>query len=128
MARLVHLRDSLVRIVVEVQPPTLCVSIEGELDLSCCQLVEAVAKVDLAGVTDVMIVLRDLEFCDIPGLRALVHLRDQQREEGREIRFVEARPIVRRLAQLTGYDDLLAEGWATQTLKRNSTTSPSAMT
>ena len=110
MARLVQLRDSLLRIVVEVQPPTLCVTIDGELDISCCQLVEAITKVDLAGVTDVMIILRDLEFCDLPGLRALVHLRNQQRKEGREVHVVEPRPIVRRLAELAGYDELLAAG------------------
>jgi anti-anti-sigma factor len=110
MARLVHLGDSLVRIVVDVRPPALWVSIDGELDLSCCQLIEAVTKVDLAGVTDVLILLGDLEFCDLAGLRALVDLRDQQRAEGREVHFVEPQPVVRRLAELAGHEDLLAAG------------------
>jgi anti-anti-sigma regulatory factor len=57
-----------------------------------------------------MVVLRDLEFCDLAGLRALVHLRDQQWMEGREVHFVEPRPVVRRLAGLAGHEDLLAAG------------------
>jgi anti-anti-sigma factor len=108
--RLLRLRDPSVRILVEIQPPTLCVSIDGELDLSCDKLLEAVTQIDLAGVTDVVIDLNDLSFCDVAGFDAVTRLHDSQREAHRRVHLLGAQRGFRRLADLVGRPDLLAAG------------------
>ena len=105
--RLLQLQDPIVRIVIEVQPPVLCIAIQGELDLSCSNLLEAVTAVDLADVTDVSIILTDLDFCDVAGLRLIAQLHDQHRREGRRVHFVDPPRCVRRIAELAGRSDLL---------------------
>jgi anti-anti-sigma factor len=107
-AHTLQLHDPIVRIAIKVQPPMLCVSIGGELDLSCCQLLEAVTHVDLEQITKVLIDLTELSFCDVVGFRAVAQLHDTQRLQQRTVQLSGAQSGFRRLAEMTGRTDFLA--------------------
>lgn len=96
------------RVTVDVEPPHLNVRLEGELDLACADLVEAVTQVEMADVHSVTVDLSGLEFTDLAGLRALLQFRDQQLDNSREIRFVEPQRVVRRVFELAGVGHCLA--------------------
>jgi anti-anti-sigma factor len=93
---------STLRLTVDLEPPLLTVRLQGEIDLACADLLDAVTQVELADVTCVVIDLAQLEFSDLAGLRALLGFRSRQLDEARDVRLVNAQPIVRRLFELTG--------------------------
>jgi anti-anti-sigma factor len=108
--RRLQLHEPIVRIVVEVQPPALCLSVEGELDLSSHQLLEAVPQMDLTGVDTLLINLAGMSFCDVAGFRSLSRLHDSQRAEDRHVHLLDPQRCFLRLAQLTNTADLHAAG------------------
>jgi anti-anti-sigma factor len=102
-----HLHDSTLGVVAELRPPALCVSLRGELDFGCCDLLEALTGTDGAGIAEVVVDLSGLTFCDVAGFRALVAFRDRQATLGRAVRFVRPQRCVLRLAALMGRGDFV---------------------
>jgi anti-anti-sigma factor len=100
--------QSTLRLTVDLEPPILTVRLEGEIDLACADLLDAVTQVELTGVTTVLIDLAGLDFSDLAGLRALLGFRSRQLEEPRDVRLVHARPVVRRLFHLAGAGDCVS--------------------
>ena len=99
---------STLRVTAEVEPPDLRVTLDGEIDFACADLLQAFMEVDLAGVTTVIVDLSNLEFTDVAGMRAMIRFRHDQLAAERDVHFVEARPAVRRVFTLCGEEDSLA--------------------
>ena len=92
----------------EVEPPDLRVSLEGEIDFACSDLLQAFMEVDLAGVTTVIVDLSRLEFTDVAGMRAMMQFRADQLAAQRSVQLISARPAVRRVFTLCGEEATLA--------------------
>jgi anti-sigma B factor antagonist len=82
--------------------------VSGELDLaSSAALEEELDRVDVLGVTHVIIDLRELEFMDSTGLSTLVKAHQRAAEAGKEFGLVRGPQQVQRLLSLTGVDERL---------------------
>ncbi|HEY2440466.1 MAG TPA: STAS domain-containing protein [Solirubrobacteraceae bacterium] len=90
---------------VEREPNTIRLKLAGELDLASAPAFEHQLE-DLLGedIRRVTIDLRDLEFLDSAGLRALLVTHRRLTESGRELRLGPGPPAVQRLFELTGSD------------------------
>jgi anti-sigma B factor antagonist len=95
-------------ILVDVTPQHLYLALEGELDLACAEIIEAVTRVRAEAVSGVTIDLGGLTFCDSTGLTALLDFHDQHVSANRDVRLVNAQPHLRRLAALLGRNQCLA--------------------
>ena len=82
----------------------LVIRLQGELDLFSTDLLGAGVFADHAGIACVTVDMRDLDFIDTAGTRALLRLRAQHQRLGRGVRFVRARPIAARIFALLGSD------------------------
>jgi anti-anti-sigma factor len=101
------LEHGLFQITARLQPPLLHLQVCGELDFSCARLVEAV-HADVSRVRVVEVDLTQLSFVDTAGTGALLRLRQHYLSDGREVRFVHAQRLVRRVFTLLGQGHHLA--------------------
>jgi len=104
----IDLEFGTLRVVVDVTPPHLYLALEGELDLACADLIQAVTRVRVDNVRSVTVDLGRLTFCDSVGLTALTDFRDQHVAASRDVRLVNAQPHLRRLAAVLGKEHSLA--------------------
>jgi anti-anti-sigma factor len=93
----------------DVDPPALRVTLEGELDLACADLLGTATPAETAGITTVTVDLTRLEFSDVAGMRALLAFRADHLAADRDVELVGAPPIVRRIFGLSGHGDCLAD-------------------
>ena len=88
---------------VEHEPGRVWIHVGGDVDLATApQLAEAL-EVDGEIVLD----LADLAFLDAAGIGVLARAHERVRRRGDCMVIVHARPMVRRLLQITGLDGLL---------------------
>jgi anti-anti-sigma regulatory factor len=59
-------------------------------------------------LTTVLVDLRELTFCDVAGLTALLAFSGIHQAQGRSVAVVRATPLMRRLMRLCGITDRLA--------------------
>jgi anti-sigma B factor antagonist len=84
------------------------ISLSGELDLSTAPDLERhLAPFVPDGVSTIMLDLRDLAFTDATGIRAFIAARNRFKISGRRLVLVGATPVVRRMFDMTGTQDLL---------------------
>jgi anti-anti-sigma factor len=84
-------------------------TLSGELDLASVPALEQAVE----GVSDsagelVVLDLRELEFMDVAGLRAVLRSDQRLRERGKRLALAGPGYSVRRLLALTGQDDVLS--------------------
>lgn len=80
----------------------------GELDLaSAPRLDEELRRSELGGLPWLVIDLRELEFMDSTGLRALLTAHSRASESGRRLTLVVGEGAVGRLLDLTGVRDIV---------------------
>ncbi len=92
------------RVTVRKEGDVLVLSIAGELDMISAEQVRFVIEDALAGETDrVVVETGELEFMDSSGIALLLSVA----RKVREVELREPSPIVRRLIQLTGLDQIL---------------------
>jgi anti-anti-sigma factor len=84
------------------------VRLDGELDISAVESVEAVTRQWLAspGCRRLCLDLADLTFCDSSGLGMLVHLRKVCADQGVDLVLERPHERVRRVITLTGLDGI----------------------
>ncbi len=93
---------------------TLVVEASGELDISQAETFEVKLREALGAGPTVLLDLRDVEFIDSTGLRALILLSEEARSDGDSLRIRRSlSPAVKRLLGLTGLEDRLP--WVTDT-------------
>ncbi len=85
----------------------LTLSLHGELDLACTDMLDQVTYEDDGDIDDVLVDLGDLEFTDTAGIRALVWMQRRNRERGRTVQLSAATSSVRRMFGLYGRADAL---------------------
>lgn len=84
-------------------------SLYGELDLACSDLLEAVSDdEDGDDLREVVVDIAALEFIDTAGVRALADVQSRNLIRGRSVEMVNATRLVRRVVTLYGREDLLA--------------------
>ena len=98
----------LLTVLVEIDPPTLLVRLQGEIDLSCVELLDSIDSLNLEDVAAVTLDMAGLEFVDSAGAQALLRLRDTELAAGREVRLIGPRPNVRKVFHLLGQEHVLA--------------------
>jgi anti-sigma B factor antagonist len=87
------------------------VEIEGELDLSCLELLDQeVGRVMATDASSVVLDLSGLEFIDSSGIQLLLQLESKSRMNGNRLRMVRGSSKVQRLLELTGADRMLPFG------------------
>lgn len=96
-------------------PGHCLVRLHGELDgLSCGQvpaaLEKALGEVPVEIPVEVLLDLHDVTFCDLDGLRALESARRLAASRGVRLRCAGSSPLLRRVAPLVGFGQLLASG------------------
>jgi len=75
----------------------------GELDLaSADRLMGAVSELPPDSVTEILIDLREVDFIDSSGLRALIALRNSAKRNGHALTLIAPAPNVRRIFGITG--------------------------
>jgi anti-sigma B factor antagonist len=85
----------------------LTLVVVGELDLESAEkLKHDVTELRPAGTTEIVLDLRQLDFIDSSGLRALLALRDESRGNGNALTLIPPAPTVRRVFEITGTSDL----------------------
>jgi len=83
-------------------------ALRGELDMASARRVEAEVERALAGGTEVVVLdLRELEFMDSSGLRAVLRADALARRDGWRLAVVDGREPVRRVFAITGMDQRL---------------------
>jgi anti-anti-sigma factor len=90
-----------------IESPCLFLDLSGELDLCTAKDVPREAYASRRDLTDVLIDLGELTFCDLSGLRALMTFRRIHEAQGRSVVVVRATPFVWRLMRLCGLTDRL---------------------
>jgi anti-anti-sigma factor len=98
----------LLTVLVEIDPPTLLVRLQGEIDLSCVELLDSIHSLNLEDVVTMTLDLADLEFVDSAGTEALLRLRATELASGRDVRLIGPRPNVRKVFHLLGQEHVLA--------------------
>lgn len=94
-------------------------SLDGEIDMSTIPVLERhLAPFESDGVGTIMLDLRDLAFTDTTGVHAFLAAKDRVTVSGRRLILVGATPVVRRVFDLTGTQDLLDDGDAAHVLDR----------
>lgn len=80
----------------------------GEFDLAGIERFErAIAAVEAQQPRAIVIDLRELEFMDSSGLRALVMADDRAQKAGRRLAIVPGPPVIRRVFEITQLDGRL---------------------
>ena len=84
------------------------VSLDGELDMSTTPVLESyLAPFEADGLGTIMLDLRDLVFTDSTGIHAFEAAGKRVACSGKRLTLVGAKPVVRRVFDLTGTLDLL---------------------
>ncbi|MFD7133878.1 ANTAR domain-containing protein [Streptomyces sp. NPDC059894] len=100
---------SVPEIAVRSEGDRVVVAVRGELDLRSAERLAHALRAALAAAADgVDLELGEVEFCDCSALNMLISLRGQGLEQGKALSIRSAGPVVRRLLELTGTDDLFA--------------------
>jgi anti-sigma B factor antagonist len=82
--------------------------LSGESDLASGPELETVVRGLCAdGKSDLVLDLKDLEFIDSTGLRAILTAADLCRQNGRDFRLTQVPQGIRRVFEVSGIDDLL---------------------
>ena len=84
---------------------TVCLRLQGELDLSSAD--EVRAAMTRAAAPSVIIDLTGCTFMDAAGLGALLELRRAAQARGGDVHFEGARGMVRRVFEVVGLDGML---------------------
>jgi anti-anti-sigma factor len=79
--------------------------LRGELDLYSARNMPQDAYSSRPDLTTVIIDLRELTFCDVAGLSALLTFRKLHEAQGRTVSIVGAKPLIQRLMRLCGVRD-----------------------
>jgi anti-anti-sigma factor len=90
-----------------IESPCMFLDLRGELDLCSAKDVPLDAYAGRRDITDVLVDLGELTFCDLSGLRALLTFRRIHEAQGRSVVVVRATPFVWRLMRLCGLTDRL---------------------
>jgi anti-anti-sigma factor len=90
-----------------IESPCIFLDLSGELDLCTARDVPRDAYASRPDLTDVLIDLGELTFCDLSGLRALLTFARIHEAQGRSVVVVRATPFVWRLLRLCGLTDRL---------------------
>lgn len=86
------------------------VYVRGELDVyTSTQLRRTLAQLIAGGARDVVLDLRDLSFMTATGLGVLVGAGRRLRRQGGTLVLRSTRPSVRKLIELTGWEEVLAD-------------------
>src|SRR4051794_11493972 len=80
----------------------LIVRLEGELDLSCTEFLQAGLLPDTPAIACVTLDLGDLEFVDVVGARGILKLWAAHARLGRVVRVIRVRPLAARIFALLG--------------------------
>lgn len=94
-------------VIADTRRGTLTMSLHGELDLACTELLESVTHEDDQDVADVVVDLAELDFADTEGIRALIGIQRRNLDRGRGVSIADARGCVRKMFTLTGREDAL---------------------
>lgn len=86
----------------------LDLSLRGELDLACSDLLGGADAEDGADLNEVVVDIAALDFIDTAGVRALADMQSRNMLMGRTVEMVNPTRLVRRVITLYGREDLLA--------------------
>jgi len=100
-------RSNLMNYSLVTNPPCLCLSLRGELDLCSAGEVPRDEFASRRDLTTVLVDLGELTFCDATGLRALLAFSRIHEAQGRSVAVVRATPFMWRLMRLCGVTDRL---------------------
>lgn len=95
---------------VHVNPPVLTLRLHGDLDMATAHSLAWPEAMQLHLIRRVFIDLAHLTFCDVAGIRALDALCACAAQHGRAVHVAHARPVVQRVAEITG----IAARWLDQ--------------
>ena len=84
----------------------LTVEVSGRLDTLTAPEFESKVEPELAGVKDLVIDLKDLEYISSAGLRVLMGLVKIMKEQG-EMKVINPSEVVMDVFSLTGFDSIL---------------------
>lgn len=84
----------------------LVVALEGRLDTTTAPQLEEELKNSLAGVTDLIIDLSNLEYISSAGLRVLLSAFKTMRNKGK-MKVTNANELVKEVFEVTGFSDFL---------------------
>ena len=102
----------------------LVLRVAGELDLeSAATLQNRVSELLPPGGTEVVLDLRQVEFIDSSGLRALLGLRDDAKRNGHALTLIPPPPLAQRVFEITGTQGLF--DWRSDRAGRNGSVHPS---
>ena len=85
---------------------TLYVGVSGRLDTSTTPAFEAEVKPELAGVTELILDFKALDYISSSGLRALLSLQKQMNVQG-SMKIKNVNDIVNEIFEVTGFSDIL---------------------
>ncbi|MGZ4436160.1 MAG: STAS domain-containing protein [Nocardioidaceae bacterium] len=100
-------RPSLFEVSLVPDPPCLCLTLRGELDLCSARELPRETYSWHRDLTMVLVDLGELTFCDCTGVRALLAFRRIHEAQGRSVVVIRATPFMWRLLQLCGVSDRL---------------------
>jgi anti-anti-sigma factor len=93
------------------------IALQGEFDLAGAERFRSCVNEALETHPRSLIVYaRGLTFIDSSGLKALLHARAAATDAGVAFRVIEPSPALRRIAAITGLEDLLADEWRTRVM------------
>lgn len=84
----------------------LTVAIEGRLDTLSAPDLEKGLEPELAGITDLVLDLKDLEYISSAGLRVLLGLAQVMEKQG-DMKVINPSDAVMDVFSVTGFDDIL---------------------
>ncbi|MBP3810687.1 MAG: STAS domain-containing protein [Saccharofermentans sp.] len=84
----------------------LTVAIEGRLDTLSAPDLEKGLEPELAGITDLVLDLKDLEYISSAGLRVLLGLAQVMEKQG-DMKVINPGDAVMDVFSVTGFDDIL---------------------
>lgn len=85
----------------------LTLSLHGELDLACTDMLDMVSYENDLDINDVLVDLAELEFTDTAGIRALMGVKRRNLARGRQVSLTGPQHLVRRMFRLYGREDAL---------------------
>jgi anti-sigma B factor antagonist len=95
------------------------ISLSGELDVTTVPVLEDhLARFETAGVSAIMIDLRELTFLDRAAMQTFLAARERANQNGHRLILVGASPGARRLFELTNTEFLLDDGDTTVVMNR----------
>ena len=86
---------------------SLDLALWGELDLACSDMLDPSESESAPGISKVTVDIRELDFIDTTGVRALLGLRSRNLSLGRSVELVNPSALVTRVMTLFGRADVL---------------------